>query len=579
MRLLRILTVFSFSFCLTFCARGQNQLTATQAYEYLQNERQRAREAVGEDTPQPSTDSLQKAISILQEALQYYRRPEVTALAQNDEPLFYRETDILFDLAYNQVKAGMNDAAVASLSKPLASKHGSAYANFINEDTTFASIWQDSTLLPTLSKAKASQRLFNSSALQTPYAPNISEAEKIAGLSKLWSEAKYNFVYFDQVPDLDWDQLYLEYLTKVSNTKSTLDYFKILQTFYAQLQDGHTGVWAAADSLADLLYGRPAFLTKLVEDKVLVDEVFSDSLRQLGIRSGVEIVRIDGVPVHQYANQQVRPYQGGSTPQNVEVATYTYQLLRGAKNQPVAITFNWNDSVFQHVLPRTGYTDYHSSPDFSFRLLPGNIAYVALNTFENDNAWNSFVAAYDDSIANTEALILDVRRNGGGDSGYGWNILGYLTNTAFQTNAYSSRLYSPLRRARGEGVVFESLGEGTWSPQGEKVYSKPVVVVTSGRTFSAAEDFVIAFDAMERGTVVGEATGGSTGQPLSFAVPGGIMARVCAKRDTYPNGEEWIGIGIMPDIEVHPKVADLQAGRDTVLEAALEYLGESSVRK
>ena len=579
MRLLRIFALFSVSFCLTFSAWGQEPLTATQAYEYLQYQRQRAREVVGEDNPQPSLDSLQKAISILEEALQYYHRPEVAALAQDDESLFYRETDILFDLAYNQVRANQNDAAVASLSKPLASKHGSFYAKFINEDSTFANIWEEATLLPILKKAKAMQRVFDSDALQTSYAFNINEAEKVAGLSKLWSEAKYNFVYFDQVPDLDWDQLYLEYLPIVSNTKSTLEYYKVLQAFYARLQDGHTGVWAAADTLADLVYGRPVLLTKRVEDKVLVDEVFSDSLQQLGIRPGVAIVRIDGIPVHAYADQQVRPYQGGSTPQNVDVATYTYELLRGAKDQPVEVTFNWKDSVFQHLLPRAGYTDYRASPNFSFRLLPGNIAYVALNTFENDHAWNRFVAAYDDSIANTEALILDVRRNGGGDSSYGWNILGYLTDTTFQTNASSSRLYSPLRRARGEGVVFEPSGQGSWPSRGEKAYPKPVVVLTSGRTFSAAEDFVAAFDAMERGTLIGEATGGSTGQPLSFVVPGGIMARVCAKRDTYADGEEWIGIGIKSDIEAHPTVADLQAGRDTVLEAALEYLSKPSARK
>lgn len=349
MRLLQIFAFFCFSLYITSSAWSQEQLTATQAYEYLQNQRQRAREVVGEDYPRPSLDSLQKAIHILQEALEYYHRPEVEALAQNDEPLFYRETDIMFDLAYNQLKAGQNAAAAVSLSKPLADKSASFYAGIINEDSIFAPIWEDSTLSPILKKEKALKRVFDSNAFKTPYAPNISEAEKVAGLSKLWSEAKYNFVYFDQVPDLDWDQLYLDYLPKVSNTKSTLEYYKVLQAFYAQLQDGHTGVWAAADSLADLVYGRPAFLAKLVEDKVLVDEVFSDSLQQLGIRSGVEIIRIDGVPVHKYANQQVRPYQGGSTSQNVDIATYTYQLLRGAKDQPVEVSFGIQDSVFQHL--------------------------------------------------------------------------------------------------------------------------------------------------------------------------------------------------------------------------------------
>ena len=553
-------------------------LTADQAYQYLQNERQRAREVLYPEGSQPPLDSLQKAIFILQEALEYYHRPEVEALAQNSESLFYRETDILLDLSFNQMKAGQDAAAVESISKILPSKHGSFYADIINQDTIFTAILEDSTLLPLFDKIKSSKLVFNSNALQTPYAPNISEAEKIAGLSKLWSEAKYNFVFFDQVPDLDWDQLYLEYLPKATNTKSTLEYYKVLQAFYAQLQDGHTGVWTEADSLADLVYGRPALLTKRVEDKVLVDQVFSDSLQQLGVRPGVEVVRVDGTPVHEYANQRVRPYQGGSTPQNVDIATYTYELLRGAKDQPAGVTFSSNDSLFEIQLPRQGYSDYQSSPDFSFRLLPGNIAYVALNSFSGEDAWQGFVSAYD-SIADTNALILDVRRNGGGDGQYGFNVLGYLTDTIFQTGASFSRLYSPLRRARGEGVVLESVGENTWSPQGEQVYTKPVVVLTSGRTFSAAEDFVVAFDAMQRGTLIGETTGGSTGQPLVFSVPGGIMARVCAKRDTYADGREWVGKGIAPDIEVHPKVADLQQGRDTVLEAALEYLEDPSAKK
>ena len=576
MQRIRILLLLLLS-GMTLSATAQD-LTAEQAYEYLQNERQRAREVLYPEGSQPPLDSLQKAISILQEALEYYHRPDIQALAKNDRYLFAKEPDILYDLSSYQIKADQTGAAVESLGKILSGESASIYANWINEDSTFAPVWEDSTLSPILKKEKALQQVFNADALQTPYAPNISEAEKVAGLSKLWSEAKYNFVFFDQVPDLDWDQLYLEYLPKVSNTKSTLEYYKVLQAFYAQLQDGHTDVWAEADSLADLVYGRPALLTKRVEDKVLVDEVFSDSLRQLGIRPGVEVVRVDGTPVHEYANQQVRPYQGGSTPQNVDVATYTYQLLRGAKDQPVQVTFSSKDSLFDIQLPRQGYSDYQSSPDFSFRLLPGNIAYVALNSFGGEDAWQGFVSAYD-SIADTDALILDMRRNGGGDSQYGWNILGYLTDTVFQTASFSSRLYSPLRRARGEGIVLEPLGQVTWSPQGEKVYTKPVVVLTSGRTFSAAEDFVVAFDAMQRGTLIGETTGGSTGQPLVFSVPGGIMARVCVKRDTYAGGREWVGQGIAPDIEVHPKVADLQQGRDTVLEAALEYLEDSSAKK
>ena len=48
------------------------------------------------------------------------------------------------------------------------------------------------------------------------------------------------------------------------------------------------------------------------------------------------------------------------------------------------------------------------------------------------------------------------------------------------------------------------------------------------------------------------------------------FATVCSKRDTYPDGTEFVGVGVAPDREVAMTVADLRAGRDPVLEAALE---------
>ena len=109
-------------------------------------------------------------------------------------------------------------------------------------------------------------------------------------------------------------------------------------------------------------------------------------------------------------------------------------------------------------------------------------------------------------------------------------------------------------------------------PSDSRRFDKPVVVLTTARTFSAAEDFVVLFDAMKRGKIVGEPTAGSTGQPLSFPLPGGGGGRVCTRRDTYPDGKEFIGVGVMPDVLVRPTLADVRAGRDTVLERALEVL-------
>ncbi|MDQ6477956.1 S41 family peptidase [Dyadobacter sp. LHD-138] len=552
---------------------GQEALTGSKAYDYLQAQRELAR-APQRGAKQPPLDSLKKAEKILQDALVYYHRPEVMELAKKNDPLFYRKSDISFDLAVVELKLGKTDSAARLLEYPLKGKFGNAYAGALRDDALFTEVKKDPVIASLLTKIEVAGRTFESGALKTPYKPDISEDEKIAGLSKLWSEAKYNFAYFDHIPQVDWDKLYLEYIPKIRSTKSTVEYLNVLKLFCAKLQDGHTDVWGSDPGLTDLTAHRPPIRTVLIENRVFVQEVSQDSLEKTGIKPMLEIISVDGIAVKEYADQYVRPYQSGSTVQNVDVNTYTYRLLNGPKTKPVAIMFrDTKGKNFTRILPRSGYSNVRARSSFGFRILPGNIAYVELRDFESNKSLNGFKAAFD-SIATTNALIIDVRMNGGGDSGYGWDVLGHLTDKPMETGYQTSRIYSPLRRARGGQVEFEQVGGGNggWAANGKKLYTKPVVVLTSGRTFSAAEDFSVVFDAMKRGTLVGEPTGGSTGQPLMFSLPGGVMARVCTKRDMYPDGTEWNAKGIQPHVFVKPTISDFQAGKDTVLDAALVLL-------
>jgi C-terminal processing protease CtpA/Prc len=96
----------------------------------------------------------------------------------------------------------------------------------------------------------------------------------------------------------------------------------------------------------------------------------------------------------------------------------------------------------------------------------------------------------------------------------------------------------------------------------------PVAVLTSARTFSAAEDFVAAFDAMHRGITVGETTAGSTGQPLFFQLPGGGSARVCTRNDRAFDGTVFEGVGLRPTIPVSPTIKSIQRNADVALERA-----------
>jgi C-terminal processing protease CtpA/Prc len=103
----------------------------------------------------------------------------------------------------------------------------------------------------------------------------------------------------------------------------------------------------------------------------------------------------------------------------------------------------------------------------------------------------------------------------------------------------------------------------------------PTVVLTSWRTGSAAEDFLVYLDRAPQVTRVGGRTYGSTGQPLKVPLPGGFTAWICAKRDTFPDGRDLVGVGILPQVEVAPSIDDVRSGRDPVLDRGLAVLREA----
>lgn len=424
---------------------------------------------------------------------------------------------------------------------------------------------------------------WESPSLKTSYKENLSNEEKIAGLSKFWSEVKYNFVNFHLVPELDWDKTYLEYIPKVLATNSTLDYYKTLMEMCSKLKDAHTNVYTP-DELDNEFYARPLIRTRLVEDKVLIIDIYDESLKQNGLAIGQEVVEIDGIPVKEYAEKNVKPYQSASTPQDLQTRLYEYALFSGSLKSPLNLTLRdpkgnlLKKTIFRVSLEERGKKIPFSA--FEFKMLPENVAYVALNTFGNNYPAEMFAKNFPE-ISKADSLIIDLRNNGGGNSGVGYSVLSYLINQSFKGSKWYTREYHPTYRAWsrpektfGSESAYEYKIDEIQKIRGEKTepFLKPVIVLTSPRTFSAAEDFLVAFKPLKRGLVIGEPSGGSTGQPLVITLPGGGTARICSKHDTFPDGTSFVGVGIFPDIAVAPKISDMINGKDTVLEAALQQL-------
>jgi carboxyl-terminal processing protease len=413
---------------------------------------------------------------------------------------------------------------------------------------------------------------WDNTTIATPYRENISDVEKIAGLSRLWAEAKFNFSGFERVPELNWDSVYVAYLDKVATARSTLEYYQILQSMCALLHDGHTRVWPPIE-LVPQLFATPDIETQSLGDTVLITSVLNSELLASGLQEGMQICDIDGLPIHEYAKARVLPYLSASTPQQRESLCYSWALLQGSISDTVTIsTKNANGECGHFRLPRR-YSRLRP-PEMDYHMLPDSIVYIEVREFRSDSLQCDFNILVR-KLQGTRGCVLDLRRNAGGYIGPMHALLSFFLDTAIVLDHLRSRLYSPHLRHWGGPQVW-STDSSAISPTVIDRYLKPLVLLAGPLTASAAEGFALALQTSGRANVVGRQTAGSTGQTLTIALPGGIHGRIEFDKVALSgsSGSDWLGV--VPDIRVDPTVDEFRQHRDVALETAVQWLTEGN---
>lgn len=412
----------------------------------------------------------------------------------------------------------------------------------------------------------AEAKIFKGDLTKTPESDTLSIEDRMLGLTRFWSTAKYSFAYFDQVPDLNWDAEYKAMVPKVIAARDTLEYYKLLMGMVAKLQDGHTNV-NPPKSVDEKLLTDPPLLTRLIDDKVVIIEIQDQALKKQGLKIGDELKTVDGRDVHDYAMEFVNPYLCVSTEQDRQNRLYGTWLLNGEKGTTVSLGMtDSKGKAYTVQAKRSGYTR-PDRPAISWELREDGIGYIVINTFANEEPQQKFPQAMAD-LKDAKGIVIDIRENGGGNSG--WWVMEYFSDS-YRTSRWSTRSYTAAIHAWGRPHANWGSAGNTHTSKVEDRFTGPVALLTSARSFSAAEDFAMSFKDSGRGKIFGQATGGSTGQPLFIQLPGGGNARFCTKRDTMPDGTPFVGVGVLPDVEVKETIADLKSGTDAVLNKAVKW--------
>lgn len=199
--------------------------------------------------------------------------------------------------------------------------------------------------------------------------------------------------------------------------------------------------------------------------------------------------------------------------------------------------------------------------------LPGNIGYLdTRRLFATEVVGPAFASAMS-LLAETDALLIDVRQNGGGDPG----TVGLICSYLFDERTHLNDIYFR------EGDRTQQFWTLPYVPGGKFGGEKPLWVLTGSETFSAAEDLSYSLQQQKRAKTVGEPTKGGAHPRDQFKVATHLDVTVSCARAINPVSQaNWEGVGVVPDIPVPASDAF-----DTAYRLALDHvltLGDTGAR-
>jgi retinol-binding protein 3 len=173
-------------------------------------------------------------------------------------------------------------------------------------------------------------------------------------------------------------------------------------------------------------------------------------------------------------------------------------------------------------------------------ILPNNIGYVKFNGFMDASFCGPTVVAAMEFVAHTDAIIFDLRQNGGGQPAMVTQIASYL----FDQPTHLIDIYNRKEDSTTQNWTLSYL-------PGARLTKQPVFVLTSKRTFSGAEEFAFDLKNKKRATIVGETTGGGAHPVSGYTVADYFMVGVPSAKSLDPvTKTNWEGTGVEPDVKV-----------------------------
>ncbi len=204
---------------------------------------------------------------------------------------------------------------------------------------------------------------------------------------------------------------------------------------------------------------------------------------------------------------------------------------------------------------------------FEYGLFQDNsIGYIRIKQFFSSN--NDEFEKIDQilkELENAEAMILDIRSNGGGSGDNSFTVASRFCDSPHIA------FYTKQKTGKGHDNFSEWITH-VIEPDGKTQFTKNIAILTNRGTYSAAETFVLLMKSMPYVTIIGGNTGGAGGAPMFYSLPNGINIKLTSTIDVDNQFNYSQGSGIYPDIEINN--LDSISSNDEIVNYAITYLQE-----
>lgn len=377
----------------------------------------------------------------------------------------------------------------------------------------------------------------------------VAQDTLLADVAVAWATLRHFYPYWDAA-NVNWDERLVPLLELALNGNRTCEsHSTVLQKLLSEIKDGHAQFYEP-----NVLLGILPIAARFIEGKIVVVASSTND-----ISAGDVIQTIDGQSAQEWFSQE-RELLSGSEAWR-DFMTIPRFLQTGPKDAPVRLTIEGKDGTQKNIT--LSYTEKKRAnelrPDEITELHPG-IWYVDLTRASEESLQTKLP-----NLARAKGAIFDLR--------------GYPTDAAVSLlthliDAPEKDRWMHIPHYLAPAVPPAGWDDIGWDLKPEKpAITKNRVFLTDGGAISYAESIMGYIKDKKLATIIGSTTAGTNGDVVMVELPSGIRFWFTGLKVTHHDGTSRFHLlGIEPDQVVKPTLAGIRAGRDEVLESAVEYL-------